>query len=138
MAKICGFSAQITKMRTFYFLLLGTSFFSAIAILISPVAILWRFVLILTVFGLTWWEIRSFLVQNIALHGGKILVTMQGKVYEARYQLSSVVTRHLCFLHLQALNSEKRWWIPVSRLELPGDSFRQLKCTLQRFSMSKN
>lgn len=138
MPKICGFSMQITKMRTFYFLLLIMSFFAAFAILISPIAILWRGILILTVFGLTWWEMRSFSVLNIALHGDKILLTMQGKVYEAGYQLSSVVTRHLCFLHLQALDSEKRWRIPVSRLELPGDSFRQLKCKLQRFSMGKN
>jgi hypothetical protein len=114
------------------------SFFTTVAILISPIAILWRAVLVLIVFGLTWWEMKSFLVQNIALHGDKILLTIEGKVYEAGYQLSSVVTRYLCFLHLQALDSEKRWRIPVSRLEFPGDSFRQLKCKLQRFSMGKN
>ncbi len=125
-------------MKTIYFLLLVMSVLVIVAIFISPISIVWRIALILAVSWLTWREIRSFSVQNIALCGGKILVTTQGKVYEAGFQLSSVVTRHICFLHLHALDSEKRWRIPVSRLEFSGDSFRRLKAGIQRFSMSKN
>lgn len=123
-------------MRTFYGLLLLMCILAISAILISPVLLIWKMSLILIVIGLTWQEFRTFSVQSIKLINHKILVTMNNQIYESDYLPTSIVARHLCFLHLEVPGGEKRWWIPVSRLEFSKESFRQLKCELQRFSMS--
>ena len=122
-------------MKTFYGLLLFMCLFAISAILISPVLFMWKMVLCLAVLVLAWREIRSFLIQSVLFKGDKILVTENNQVYEADYLAASVVARHLCFLHVQIPGGEKRWWIPVSRLEFSKESFRQLKCAIQRFSM---
>ncbi len=122
-------------MKTFYGLLLLMCVLAISAIFISPVLFIWKIILLLTVLVLTWHEIRKFSVQSVYFKSDKMLVTEKNQVYEADYQTSSVVARHLCFLHLQTPGGEKRWWIPVSRLEFSKESFRQLKCALQRFSM---
>lgn len=123
-------------MKTFYGLLLLMCMLTIAAILISPIIFIWKIGLVLLVLGLTWREIRAFSIQSVAFKNSKILVTMNNQVYEADYQPTSVVARHLCFLHLQVPGGEKRWWTPVSRLEFSKESFRQLKCELQRSKMT--
>ena len=122
-------------MKTFYGLLLIMFFLAISAILISPVLFIWKLVLILVALSLAWREYRVFTVQSVEFINNKFLVTENRSVYEADYYGSSVVARHLCFLHLQIPGGKKRLWIPVSRLEFSKESFRQLKCELQRFSM---
>lgn len=122
-------------MKTYYALLLIMCALAISAILSSPVFFVWKIILIMTALVAAWREKRSFIDQNIAFHNNKILVTENNRVYEANFQSSSVVARYLCFLHLQTPGGEKRWWIPVSRLEFSKETFRQLKCALQRFSM---
>lgn len=122
-------------MKTFYGLLLLMCMLAISAILISPVLFIWKMVLILVVLGLSWREIQAFSIQSVFLKGNKMLVTENNQVYEADYQTTSVVARHFCFLYLQVPGGEKRWRIPVSRLEFSKELFRQLKCELQRFSM---
>lgn len=122
-------------MKTYYGLLLSMSVLAILAILLSAASILWQCAFIFVVIGFTWREARAFSVQSIAIHGDKILVIERGQTYAAHYQATSIVTRHLCFLHLQALDDDKHWWIPVSRLEFSAESFRQLKCGLQLFLM---
>lgn len=124
-------------MKTFYGLLLFMCLLAISAILISPVLFIWKIILILAVLGLTWRETRAFSVQSVKFINNKLLVieNNRAQIYEVDYQATSVVARHLCFLHLEVPGGEKRWWIPVSRLEFSKESFRQLKCELQRFSM---
>ena len=122
-------------MKTFYGLLLLMCVLALSAILMSPVLFIWKIILILAVLSLTWREIRTFSVQSVEFYNNKFLVTENSQTYEADYQVTSIVARHLCFLHLEVPGGEKRWWIPVSRLEFSKESFRQLKCALQRFSM---
>lgn len=122
-------------MKTFYGLLLIMCAFVMSVVLLSPILMIGRMSLIFLILLLTWREIRTFPVQSVFFINNKILVTENGLVYEADYQASTVIARHLCFLHLQVSGGEKRWWIPVSRLEFSKESFRQLKYALQRFSM---
>ncbi|MES2204973.1 MAG: hypothetical protein V4496_07110 [Pseudomonadota bacterium] len=122
-------------MKTFYGLLLLMCLLVISAILLSPILFIWKVLLILGVTVLTWYKLRKFSMQSVYFKRDKILVTENNQVYEANYLASSVVARHLCFLHLEVPGGEKRWWIPVSRLEFSKESFRQLKCALQRFSM---
>jgi len=122
-------------MKTFYALLLSMSVLATFVILLSAASIVWQCALISIVIVLTWREFRAFSVQSIALHGDKILVTECGQTYAATYQMTSIVARHLCFLYLQALDEDKRWRIPVSRLEFSAESFRKLKGELQCFLM---
>lgn len=123
-------------MKTFYGLLLIISILAMSAILIMPVLFIWKVNLILLVLGLAWREFKRFSVQSLSFFNNKILITDHHQTYETDYLPSSVVARHLCFLHLQIPGGEKRWWIPVSRLEFSKDTFRQLKCALQRHNLS--
>ena len=118
-------------MKTFYGLLLLMCALAISAILISPVLFILKVVLILTVLGLVWRESRAFSIQSVKFINNKVLVSENNQIYEADYHASSVVARHFCFLHLQVPGGEKRWWIPVSRLEFSKESFRRLKCVLQ-------
>lgn len=122
-------------MKTFPIALLVMCFLALAVILLSPILWAWKGLFIIAVLSVSYREIRRFSVQHIHIQGDKVLVTEHGRVYEATYLPSSVVAHHVCLLHLSSVEAGKRWYIPVSRLEFPGESFRRLKCALQRFSM---
>lgn len=122
-------------MKTYYGLLLIMLVLATSAILISPIFYIWKIILMIAVILVAWRELSMFSIQSVSFLNKKVLITEKNCVYEADFQPSSVVSRYLCFLHVQALGGGKRWWIPVSRLEFSKESFRQLKSELQRFSM---
>lgn len=122
-------------MKTFYVLLGIIFILAAAAILISSMPLALKLVLVCLALGLTYWESRQFVIKNMVVQGDKILVTDQYETYETDFLPSSVVGRYLCFLHLVDTTTDKRWYIPISRLEFSREGFQQLKCLLQRFSM---
>lgn len=124
-----------SKINTFSVLLAAMCLLALLAILFSPVLWIWKGLLIIAVLSVTVWELRQFSVQHIEIQGNKVLLTENGQIYEADYLPTSVVVRHFCLLHIRCFATGKCWRIPVSRLEFPRESFRQLKCELQRFSM---
>lgn len=122
-------------MKTYCGLLLIMWVLATSAILICPIFYVWKIVLMIAVILVAWRELSMFSVQSVSFFNKKVLITEKNHVYESDFQASSVVSRYLCFLHVQTSGGGKRWRIPVSRLEFSKESFRQLKSELQRFSM---
>lgn len=122
-------------MKTYYTLLFSVFLLAFATILAIPIVFIWKIGLIFLALLALRYETRRFSAQYVKLFGEKFLVTEKDRVYEAYYQSGTVVARHLCFLHLEDLERQKYWYIPISRLEFSKETFKRLKYELQRFSM---
>lgn len=115
------------KIRTYDILAGSISLLGIVFILLSPIIWFIKTALICLILALVWREWRVFRVQSIVWRDGRIFVNENNVSYAAQMQPSSVITRYLCFLHVSALDVDKRWHIPVSHLEFSAQNFKQLR-----------
>lgn len=120
-------------MRTFYCLCLMITTLCISLILISDFFFWGKIALILLSLSIMFYEINNFSVKSLDIQGEKLFLHEKNAIYAVSYLKSSVITSSLCFLHVKALEGNKKWFIPLSRLELSKESFWQLKFNVQQF-----
>lgn len=124
-------------MRTYDALALSICSFALLFVFFSPILWLWRLGLLCLIVGVAWAEWRAFRVQMITRRGGVVFIRENNMEYAAELKPSSVIGRYLCFLCLSALETDKCWRIPVSRLEFSAQAFKQLKRDLQQLAFKR-